>query len=268
MTILFGKTSNGLIVPVLVDEQGIIQTEGTMSIIGHNLLDGDIHPDTVQGTPQEGDVIIGIDQGAGVIKWQRLAKGSTGQVLTVQSDGSLAWQDASGGDVVLISDQLISSDVASISFSSIPSTYKHLRLVGSARTSTAIVGEFIRAQFNGDTGNNYDSFYAYIHHSGLLSTGELIAQTSARIATCAGNSAASGDVSAFETQFPSYSTATFTKSFVAPTSLVTARSSGNLNIYYVSGQWRGTNAISSIVLTAEGGGNFKAGSRISLYGMK
>ena len=62
-------------------------------MVTHNLLDGVWHPDTVVGSPVEGDVIVGIDQGAPGIKWQRLAAGAANQVLAVQADGSLAWVD-------------------------------------------------------------------------------------------------------------------------------------------------------------------------------
>ena len=75
-------------------------TGGNLDTTPHNLLDGDIHPDTVAGSPVEGDVIVGIDQGAPGIKWQRLARGTSAQVLTVQADNSLAWEDAGGGAVV------------------------------------------------------------------------------------------------------------------------------------------------------------------------
>lgn len=61
----------------------------------HALLDGTVNNDTVAGAPAKGDVIVGITQGDATIKWQKLARGSTGQALVVQADGSLAWQAAS-----------------------------------------------------------------------------------------------------------------------------------------------------------------------------
>lgn len=84
------------------DDLKVYINGGTLTLGTHNLLDGSIHPDTVAGSPVKGDVIVGIDQGAGQIKWQRLARGSSGQVLTVQADGSLAYASPGGGAVAQI----------------------------------------------------------------------------------------------------------------------------------------------------------------------
>jgi len=53
-----------------------------------------------------------------------------------------------------------SGGVATISFTSIPQTYKHLQVRGIAKTAriTGYRGDTIQAQFNGDTGSNYYSF--------------------------------------------------------------------------------------------------------------
>jgi hypothetical protein len=62
----------------------------------HNLLDGAINQDTEAGTVLEGDIIVGVDTGAGVIKWKRLSRGSTGQIPVIQSDGSIAYETITG----------------------------------------------------------------------------------------------------------------------------------------------------------------------------
>lgn len=49
----------------------------------HNLLDGDVHPDTVADDPVRGDLIVA--QSA-TPKWERLAKGTIGHVLTMNSN--------------------------------------------------------------------------------------------------------------------------------------------------------------------------------------
>ena len=90
--IIMGLTSAGVAVPLRVDEFGIVQIEGEVTELPHALLDGTINNDTVNAAPIEGDLIVGIEQGGGAIKWQRLARGSTGQFLRPQADGSLAWE--------------------------------------------------------------------------------------------------------------------------------------------------------------------------------
>lgn len=92
--IVLGKTLTGEVIPVQVDLDGVVQVEIVGSNMTNALLDGTIHNDTKAGSPVEGDLIVGYDD-AGVIKWNRLARGAAGKVLVVQSDNSLAWQSVS-----------------------------------------------------------------------------------------------------------------------------------------------------------------------------
>lgn len=64
---------------------------------------------------------------------------------------------SSGSTFELIESATVGSGGTSqIVFSSIPDTYKHLRILGVARTQqSGTSGSAILMQFNGDTGNNY-----------------------------------------------------------------------------------------------------------------
>lgn len=95
--IILGKTTAGLVVPVQVDANGVIQVGGNVIETSHALLDGSIHSDTVNDAPVLGDLIVGVDVGSGVIKWKRKARGTTGQVPTVQADGTIAYQTPDAG---------------------------------------------------------------------------------------------------------------------------------------------------------------------------
>jgi len=88
-----GFDPTGLLRPLEMTVDGYLRVylENNVMSIPHVLLDGSVHTDTVAGAPVKGDLIIGIDQGGGVIKWQRLAMGSVGSVLTPQASGELAW---------------------------------------------------------------------------------------------------------------------------------------------------------------------------------
>jgi len=67
----------------------------------HVLLDGAINLDTVAQSVSEGSMIVGIDQGAGVIKWDELPHGATGEVLTILGGANPAWVAPSGGGVIV-----------------------------------------------------------------------------------------------------------------------------------------------------------------------
>jgi hypothetical protein len=100
MTILFGRTAAGLVVPILVNDQGELIVEGNDVMLTHSLLDNSLHTDTEDQIPANGSLIVGQDQGGGVYKWGILSGGSTGQVLTKQASGTLAWASPGGGAVV------------------------------------------------------------------------------------------------------------------------------------------------------------------------
>ena len=84
----------------------------------------------------------------------RLGIGSTGNVLTV-AGGVPSWAaPAAGGGMTLINTGGTTLTGASITVSSIPSTYKHLYIViSNVRTSTSSPDLFFR--LNSDTGSNY-----------------------------------------------------------------------------------------------------------------
>jgi hypothetical protein len=90
----------------------------------------------------------------------RLGIGTTGQVLTV-SGGVPTWATASSGGMTLISTTTLTG--ASVTLSSIPTTYKHLYMtVHDAYSAAASNFQF---QMNGDTGANYSWGYVAVNGS-------------------------------------------------------------------------------------------------------
>lgn len=104
-----------------------------------------------------GDLIYGTGSAA----VSRLALGTAGKVLTVNAGATAPeWATAaSGGGMTLIATATPSA-ATTISFTSIPNTYKNLMVVWSLRQSVNNQSFFIR--FNNDTGNNYYGALAYI----------------------------------------------------------------------------------------------------------
>jgi len=84
----------------------------------------------------------------------RLGIGTAGQVLTVAS-GVPSWATASSGSMTLISTTTFSA-TTSVTLSSIPSTYKDLKLViRNLKPSTNL--QYVYMRFNGDTSASYTS---------------------------------------------------------------------------------------------------------------
>lgn len=152
-----------------------------------------------------------------------------------------------------------------ITFSSIPSTYKHLQIRGIARQSA--LGSNTRecqVRFNSDSGSNYQ------RHA-LIGTGS---------AVNAGYSSPSATetwgvigVSTGATANAHAATLLDVHDYASATKYKTIRSfaGGDLNgsgqIYLISGLWMSTSAITSIQLIADSG-NWNSTTVFALYGIK
>lgn len=268
MTVLFGRTATGLVVPVLVTADGEIVIEGS-SVMSHVLLDGSVHPDTVANTPVEGDIIVGIDQGASGIKWDVLPRGTDGQVLTVQADGSLAWETPSGGgDVVLIQDQVLGAGAASIDFSFIPATYKHLRLVLSLRTNVAATTDNWLLRMNNDSGANYDWSYWVIYHNAQFATAEGLAGTYANMGNSPGNTATASMFSQHVIEIVDYLSTSKNKHANVQTTFQFGTTTGLIRAQAGGATWKSTAAINRLTILPLTGTQFVTNCRASLYGVK
>lgn len=107
----------------------------------------------------KGDLIVG----TGADAFARLAVGTNGHTLvadSVEATG-LKWVAPSSGGMTLISTTSINA--SSTTISSIPTTYKHLLILGKdIYANTNDTGTGIAVRFNSDTGNNY---YMYLVRS-------------------------------------------------------------------------------------------------------
>jgi hypothetical protein len=167
----------------------------------------------------------------------------------------------------LISSNVLSSSAASVTFSSIPSTYTDLVLRGSTRTGdTGTYLNYVSFTFNGNT----SSLYTATRLIGNSSTATSDRDTSTTSFDMNGLSptalTTSNTFSSFELYIPSY-TASQNKPLgafgVAENNSSTADQS---RIQADAGLFRSTTAISSITLTS--GVNFVSGSSFYLYGIK
>jgi len=169
-----------------------------------------------------------------------------------------------------IATQYLEAAVTSVTFSSIPSTYKHLQLKMSAKgdwsnVSTASYGAI---RLNGDTGSNYGIFRFDANGS------------SPAFDTQVGNS------EMYLTRFSSMGTPTVpvthygtvvldifdyantnTKTTCVSMSGVMANTALHM-IQFGSGYWDNTAAVHTILIDQSGGSNFVRGSEFTLYGLK
>jgi hypothetical protein len=194
-----------------------------------------------------------------------------GRAVTATDDSGNDQTDVTiSPDMELIETKNVGSDVASVTFSSIPATFTHLKIISSAKCTIAGSSDALVAQFNGDTGSVYDSIISVFRHNATFATAEKIAGANGFMLYATGATANANDFATSECIISDYTNTTRSKSWVTPVFVAAARSTTNIIIYYVGGQWRPASpaAISSIVLFPNNGSNIKTGSVISLYGIK
>ena len=163
----------------------------------------------------------------------------------------------------LISSQVLGSSAASVTFSSIPQTYKDLVLRVSVRDDYAAENEVLDIKFNGTT-----TGYSYTYNvagGGTSASRRGSSATLWRNSYTNGGSATANAFSSSEMYIPSY-----TASQNKPMSSINFVESNDTNasMGVMAALWQNTAAITSIAIYAVNGSyNFVTGSSFYLYGI-
>ena len=160
----------------------------------------------------------------------------------------------------LISSSTLSSSAASVTFSSIPSTYTDLVLRVSMRSDAASGQEVIYINPNGLTTNQSSTVIEGNGTSGAGSNRTTKIETRGT-----GNTATSNTFSSSETYIPNYASAT-----IHPISNFGAGENNNTAVVMnaVASLWNSATAITSFTITIGIGTNILTGSSFYLYGIK
>jgi len=156
----------------------------------------------------------------------------------------------------------LSAAASVITFSSIPATYKHLQIREISQINVAGASKDVYMRFNSDTGANYSMHVLYGNGTSALATASISA-TYAELATTgttAGASVFSGGV----IDILDYAD---TNKYKTSRSITSWDGNGTGVVFFYSGNWRSTSAISTVTLTASTG-SFTANSSFALYGIK
>jgi hypothetical protein len=154
---------------------------------------------------------------------------------------------------------------STISFTSIPSTYKHLQLRMTTRAGVTGTGsEWILASFNSDTATNYSWHYLGTDSTSVVSGNSLTA-TGSRIGL---HWSTSNLANTFHGNIVDILDYTDTNKYKTTRSLVGSNTNTGTysEMFLLSSNWRSTSAINSITLTSNW--SFGQYSSIALYGIK
>ena len=160
----------------------------------------------------------------------------------------------------------LGSNAASFVISSIPSTYKNLRLYITAIGVTASTTLDMQIQFNSDTAAHYGWSQQYAGNT--ASTGSAIHTSNSTQIKCGsvwGNSSSTVPGVAV-IDIPWYSGTSLQKCITA----ISAAQDGGATTWlteYITGIWMSTAAINTITLTLASSTSFATGSSVALYGM-
>ena len=159
----------------------------------------------------------------------------------------------------LIDSTTLTSSASTITFSSIPQTYRDLVLVAQFETSAAAVPNM---QFNLDTGSNY--YYVYATGNGSSAT-----SSSGNTSSLSFNQEIFANTATpylATVQLLDFSATDKHKSILIRANNQQEPVTGLVGAGMQAGRWANTSAITSILIRT-GGGNFEIGSTFSLYGI-
>lgn len=168
------------------------------------------------------------------------------------------------GDFELISSTILNASTDSVTFSNLDSytlLYDHLQ-IRAILTHDNSTPKSAAIQFNGDTASNYSTHKITGNGSTIVSSAAT-SQTSIPIAFSPGNTVANTFGAAIIDILDSYNNL---KNTTIKSISGSRADSSEISLY--SGAWLSTNPITSITLIDVGTGNFTAGSRFSLYGIR
>ena len=179
-----------------------------------------------------------------------------------QATGTNALKEVGG--MVLIAEVDLDSADGAISFTSIPSDHRHLKIIASLRSDNA-GADTADITFNSDSANNYDDQ--------LLRGDAATASASDNFGTdgipigLSGNSVAAGLFDGIEIHVFDYKHANKNKAVLMYSALKGGVTTGLLDVRVTAGFWRSNSAITQIDLTPQAGTNFKQYSQAQLYGL-
>lgn len=174
-------------------------------------------------------------------------------------------QNINYGGIVPVSDNIITSEVASLTVSNISQKFHHLIIMANIRgNSGAETANDFSMRFNGDSGANYSNRYKF-NFGTTIGTGVGFFLNSLSVGNCAGSTSPANNFSSFFGIIPFYSFSFFNKLSLCKW-CNKQNTAPNMTQGEYAGAWQNTNPITSLFffISAQ---NMMVDSRISLYGM-
>jgi len=183
-------------------------------------------------------------------------------VISIFESGAAA---AGAGSFESIATYSLSSAQSSVTFSSIPQTYKHLQVRGIAIKDFSTGTVALASTFNGVSGSSYTNHQLYGNGTSAGADGNATGTYSNMPYLGLVGNASSGAFGAFVIDILDY---TDTNKYTTVRSLNGLDVNGSGQVQLVSSLFTSTNAITSITFFTYATGNLGAYSHFALYGIK
>lgn len=152
-----------------------------------------------------------------------------------------------------------------LDFQNIPSTYRHLMIIGTGRSSSAATTEDMSLQLNNDGGANYD-FNELEGQGSSPVAAAVTGATSAQYGKIVADSGSANHAGSFQIFIPYYKDTDFYKTFICEWGAIPDSTTTNFRVGLYTGIWNSTVAINRITLMLTG--NWMSGSQATLYGIR
>jgi hypothetical protein len=192
----------------------------------------------------------------------------TGSTFQVYGRGALAGGGAilNNSAVQLIQETVTSGSATTVTFSSLPGTFRDLKIVVSGRgVKAAATATGFAVRLNGDTGANYVDHYIDWQATSATAPTSNFTNTSALIGFLTGTTAPANAVGAIEATIFNYAGTALYKTIASDNTLYYDTAS-NFRTHR-GHQWKSTAAVTSITVFNSDTGNFADGTIISIYGI-
>ena len=164
-----------------------------------------------------------------------------------------------------IASTLLGTTTSVVTFSSIPSTYKHLQIRITARSNVSANSQELSFTYNGDTSGNYGRHILWGDGSSVNVDGRNGSDPANYLPWVMGNNATANIFGAMIVDILDYRNTSKTRTIAGISS---ADRNGAGFVALTSGHYNGTEAVSSINIVSQGGNNYIAGTSIALYGIR
>jgi hypothetical protein len=260
--------SNHIVGTVPMKRGGSGTNTGAEPALGNPATDGDVLSSTAAGvrswiTPAGAAALDDLTD-------VTITTPATGDLLTYDNSTS-TWinQAPSGGSGAWtqIAIQTLASAAASVTFSSIPGTYRELLILWLAMNTGANAEEPMLLRANGDTGSNYDWGSMLLDYTGIQTNAQVAhGATSWQICNTPGTTAAAGSASSGSITLPYYANTSVRKGMIGYGQQQRDDTTSYGRNWPITGRWRSTSAITSLTFLSTTN-NLAIGLTFALYGL-